>query len=172
MRNAILITLLAILACCSGGTGGDGAPISATVVLLEEDPDVFGLLADDGTTLEPRNLPKRFCVDGMRVEFDARFLDEEGRWGKPIEIVDIDETTLPEPGNRADFAGVVMWVDLEGGFWGILGDDGNQYEPLNLPREFEVDGLRVVVAARVRRDVASAHMWGYLITIENIEQEP
>lgn len=39
--------------------------------------------------------------------------------------------------------GTVTHVDLEGGFYGILTDDGAQLFPLNLAEEFRQDGLRI-----------------------------
>ncbi|MCS7242333.1 MAG: hypothetical protein NZ706_06645, partial [Candidatus Caldatribacterium sp.] len=48
---------------------------------------------------------------------------------------------------RIQVTGTVVYVPLEGGFFGILGDNGVQYEPVNLPEEFRVDGLRVVFVA-------------------------
>jgi len=68
--------------------------------------------------------------------------------------------------------GTVRFIDLEGGFFAILGDDGSRYDPLDLPVRFAQDGLRVGVVARIRRDLASAHMWGELIDIDTIELLP
>jgi len=104
----------------------------------------------------------------MRIRCDARFLDGDGAWGKPIEILDIEIVEEPAPGRGMLFEGTVVWVDLEGGFFGIQGDDGDQYDPVDLPSEFAVDGLRVIVAALVLPDAVSFHMWGELIVIENI----
>lgn len=64
--------------------------------------------------------------------------------------------------------GTVVYVPLEGGFFGILGDNGVQYEPVNLPEEFRVDGLRVVFVAE-HVEGASIFMWGELIRLIEIE---
>ena len=68
--------------------------------------------------------------------------------------------------------GTVRFIDLEGGFYGIIGDDGKKYDPVNLSQEFQVDGLPVRFKAKVRDDVASIRMWGTpveIVTIEKLE---
>jgi hypothetical protein len=170
MRGAVLSTLLVAFAACGSGSNGDWQTRSGTVLLLEDEGGIYGVLGDDGVAYEPLNLPARFAIDGMRIRFDWRPLEGEGVWGKPVDISDVEEVALPAPGPEVNREGTVLWVDLEGGFYGILGDDGQQYDPLNLPMEYQVHGLRVTFAARIRDDLASAHMWGYLITIESIDR--
>jgi hypothetical protein len=66
--------------------------------------------------------------------------------------------------------GTVTYVDLEGGFYGIEGDDGNRYNPVNLDQAYAEDGLRVRISGEVRTDVATAQMWGQPLEIEQIER--
>jgi hypothetical protein len=65
--------------------------------------------------------------------------------------------------------GTVVYVRLEGGFYGIIGNDGKRYYPLNLPEEYRVDGLTVRFEGVLRSDVATFHMWGTPIELRNIE---
>ncbi len=65
--------------------------------------------------------------------------------------------------------GTVVFVDLEGGFYGIVADDGARYNPLNLPAEFQQDGLRVRFRVRIREDAATIQMWGTPVDILQIE---
>ncbi|MEJ2183717.1 MAG: hypothetical protein P8Y66_09345 [Nitrospirota bacterium] len=65
--------------------------------------------------------------------------------------------------------GTVRFVDVEGGCWSIVDEEGRRYEPLNLPDAFRRDGLRVAFKARARSDVASACMVGRIIEILQIE---
>jgi len=60
--------------------------------------------------------------------------------------------------------GVIIYVPLEGCFFGIISDDGNKYDPINLPPEFEIDGLRVIFVGEIL-DLFSIHMWGRIIRI-------
>lgn len=66
--------------------------------------------------------------------------------------------------------GTVKFIDLEGGFYGIVGDDGKKYDPTNLDQQFKEDGLRVRFEAKIRRDIASIHMWGTIIELTKIEK--
>lgn len=56
--------------------------------------------------------------------------------------------------------GTVVYQDLEGGFWGIVGDDGEDYRPLDeLPESVRTDGCRVEAEVEPA-DVLSFTMWG------------
>lgn len=65
--------------------------------------------------------------------------------------------------------GTVQYVDLEGGFYGILGEDGTKYNPMNLGESYREDGLRVRFRFRSRDDVATTQMWGQNVEILEIE---
>lgn len=73
-----------------------------------------------------------------------------------------NETTLVE-------IGTIQYVDLEGGFYGILSDDGNQYLPVLLAEEYQQDGLRIRFSAEPAEDQFSIHMWGVLVELVEIE---
>jgi hypothetical protein len=66
--------------------------------------------------------------------------------------------------------GTVVFLSIEGGFYGIKGDNGKNYDPVSLPGEFRKDGLRVRYEARELRDRASVHMWGTIVEIVHIEE--
>lgn len=76
--------------------------------------------------------------------------------------------TLFGPG--AAIRGMVRYIDLEGGFYGLIADDGARYDPLNLPADFRRDGLRVEFEGKVRDDLVGIHMWGRIFEIERIER--
>ncbi|NVM19849.1 MAG: hypothetical protein HWN80_19255 [Candidatus Lokiarchaeota archaeon] len=65
--------------------------------------------------------------------------------------------------------GTVKYMDFEGGFYGIIADDGSHYDPMNLPEGFKTDGLRVIFSAIIKRDLFSFHMWGLVIEIIDIQ---
>lgn len=66
--------------------------------------------------------------------------------------------------------GTVQFVELEGGFYGIVADDGQRYDPTNLDEAYEEDGLRVRFRARERDDLISVRMWGRMVEIISIER--
>ncbi|MBD3379411.1 MAG: hypothetical protein GF408_03000 [Candidatus Omnitrophica bacterium] len=63
------------------------------------------------------------------------------------------------------FSGTVDRVSLEGGFYGIVSDEGVKYDPVNLAPEFRRDGLRVRATVRPLPDRASFHMWGEIVEV-------
>ena len=65
--------------------------------------------------------------------------------------------------------GVVTHVRLEGGFFGIRGDDGVNYLPLNLETGFQKDGLRVHFEYRTEYCV-TMHQWGRPVRIMVIQK--
>lgn len=66
--------------------------------------------------------------------------------------------------------GKVVYVDLEGGFYGIVADNGQKYKPVNLDEEFKEDGLFIHFKARAAQNQTNIHMWGKLIYILEIEK--
>lgn len=66
--------------------------------------------------------------------------------------------------------GTVQYVDLEGGFYGLVADDGTRYDPSGLPEEFEEDGLRVEFRVEPREGVLTTRMWGQVVDLKEIER--
>ena len=78
-------------------------------------------------------------------------------------------STKPPRHGVVNGTGTVESIELEGGFYGIVADDGEHYDPLSsLPQEYAVDGLRVYFSVRICEDCASFHMWGYIVEIISI----
>ncbi|MFO7447282.1 MAG: hypothetical protein R6W90_13010 [Ignavibacteriaceae bacterium] len=61
--------------------------------------------------------------------------------------------------------GTVVYMDLEGGFYGIVDDEGNKYNPTNLTEEFREDSLRVKFTFRRTKQQMSIQMWGTMVEI-------
>lgn len=66
--------------------------------------------------------------------------------------------------------GTIRHIDLEGGFYGIETDDGAKLDPVNLPPEFQHDGLRIRATVEELKDRISFHMWGRQVRILSIER--
>lgn len=81
----------------------------------------------------------------------------------------VNGRTAPEMQSKEiTVIGTVVFVKLEGGFWGIRGDDGQRYDPSNLGKEFRKEGLRIKLQARLRNDVVSFRMWGKVIEVLSV----
>lgn len=73
-------------------------------------------------------------------------------------------------GEETSGTGTIRYIDLEGGFYGIAGDDGKNYLPMNLAQEFKADGLRVTFRLRIRVDVATIYMWGTPVEVISLKR--
>lgn len=71
-------------------------------------------------------------------------------------------------GNQMEINGVVRYYELEGGFYGIRTEEGETYNPINLPAEFREDGLPVRAKVRLRNDMMGVHQAGPLVEILEI----
>lgn len=75
----------------------------------------------------------------------------------------------PGPQEIVEFAGKVVYVPIEGGFWGLVDDQGAKYDPGTLPRSYRKEGLEVRVRAKVLQDVVTFRMWGRRVELLQIE---
>ena len=66
--------------------------------------------------------------------------------------------------------GTIVFLSFEGGFYGINGDDGRHYDPTNLPKEFQEEGMRVRFAAKELPGRASVHQWGTIVELVIIQK--
>lgn len=81
----------------------------------------------------------------------------------------------PDPagsGPAFHLRGVVHYLDVEGGLFVIRDAEGTQYNPINLPEAFRVDGMAVEAEARRRDDMASIGMVGPLVEMLRVRSRP
>ncbi len=69
----------------------------------------------------------------------------------------------------SEIVGTVSYIKLDGGFWGIIGNDGKKYEPVNLDSKYRTDAQLVCLRAEILADRAGSHQWGTPIKIISIE---
>jgi hypothetical protein len=80
--------------------------------------------------------------------------------------------TIPaENPNEVSGAGTVVYIDLEGGFYGIIASDGSEYLPLNLPEEYQENGISVVFEGVIREDMYTIQQWGTPLDITMIQEK-
>jgi hypothetical protein len=56
-----------------------------------------------------------------------------------------------------------------GGFFGILADDGRQYEPANLDVGYHVEGLKIAFSGQRDTTKLGEHAWGNPVEIAKVE---
>lgn len=78
------------------------------------------------------------------------------------------EEELPPPEDIVSGVGTVQYVELEGGFYGLVANDSTRYQPQNLAETYRKDGLRVRFRAVTIDSVMTTQMWGQPIEILDI----
>ena len=74
------------------------------------------------------------------------------------------------PSSVIQGTGTVHYIDISGGFYGILADNGRHYDPLNLDPAFQKDDLRVRFTGEEVQGLVTMRMWGRPLRIQRIEQ--
>lgn len=87
-----------------------------------------------------------------------------GRAQSPLPAAVADQQPIHE------ILATVRYIPLAGGFFGLVAEDGGQYDPINLAPEFQRDGLAVKAQVRPLRGVVSYRMWGTIVEVVSMEQ--
>lgn len=101
----------------------------------------------------------------------ARTVQDEVQQQAKLLISDyLDANPPPEPKVNISnmMTGTIKHLSFEGGFYGIVSDNGKHYDPINLPREYRQDGLRIAFQAVRTKGQMSTRMWGTIIKITRI----
>jgi hypothetical protein len=61
--------------------------------------------------------------------------------------------------------GKVAFQPISGGFWGIIGNDGRQWRPVNLPSGLQQEGTAIAATVAPEREQFSIFMWGTAVRI-------
>jgi len=110
---------------------------------------------------EPEPIPDSEIVE---VEPDIPELPLE----PPEAIKDLFVPEEPEPESLI-ILGLIKYVELDGGFFGIMTEDGAKYFPEYLKPDFKQDGLNVRAVALPQEQILGIQMWGTPIEILKIE---
>jgi hypothetical protein len=65
--------------------------------------------------------------------------------------------------------GTIQYVDLEGGFYGLVAEDGTKYAPSSLPDSLQKSGRRVRFRIQ-EKDLMTTRMWGSPVEVLEIER--
>lgn len=74
------------------------------------------------------------------------------------------------PADTFHVTGQVYYANIEGGFYGIISDDGIKYQPINLPRKFKKEGLSLKFDAKIKDQGVSAFQWGTMIEMSKVSE--
>lgn len=77
--------------------------------------------------------------------------------------------TISPKGKGSMLQGTVRYMNLEGGFWGIVADNGQHILPKGLATEYRKDGLRLSFSAQEITDMMTIQQWGTLSSLSDIK---
>lgn len=66
------------------------------------------------------------------------------------------------------FVGKVVYVELEGGFWAVITDQGARLDG-KLPDELRLNNQRISGFYKPQNELMSFHMWGTLVTFSQLK---
>lgn len=73
----------------------------------------------------------------------------------------------PKP-KTLHLTGHVEYVNTQGGFFAIVGDDGLKYQPTNLPPKVRTNGLPIKFNATINDHIVSSFIWGTIVDVSNV----
>lgn len=68
-----------------------------------------------------------------------------------------------------EIKGRVVYNDLEGGFWGIIDEDGKKYVPVNMPEQLKIENKWSTIVLTEKSFDAGIQMWGTYVEIISFE---
>jgi hypothetical protein len=94
-----------------------------------------------------------------------------------IEIVtkpEVSKVSLKSSFTKADakqlsFTATVKYMNLEGGFFGLISKEGKHWLPMNLKKEFQQNGAVIAVRGNAIEGMMTIQQWGTPFSITHIE---
>jgi hypothetical protein len=184
-KNIVYIPLaffiLALCCCLSGCTNttvSERTNVDSTGVLNL--PDMFGsslkITGDDGLIYVPTPFPNDHFKNGDKVAFSGNTIPNPYypiQTGIPVDLVLMRQI----PGNDGYIYGIgnITYVNIEGGFYGIVVDTGGKsgvvkYLPIDLDTEFAQDGIMVSFTAKGTPDAITTAQWGLPVSIVRMKK--
>ena len=63
----------------------------------------------------------------------------------------------------------VNFLDFEGGFYGLVSSDGNKLLPMNLAKEYKLQGTVLKVQGHIIKDMITTQQWGQVFKITDVK---
>ena len=70
---------------------------------------------------------------------------------------------------KIKISGKASYQNLGPGFWGIIGKDGREWRPVNMPEQLKYEGKEVQVVAVEAWEDVSIFMWGTPVKVISFE---
>jgi hypothetical protein len=90
---------------------------------------------------------------------------------KPVELIQMDKQAEAKSSDKKQpwqFA-TITFLNLEGGFFGLITDKGNKLLPMNLAKEFQLHGAKIKFKGEIQKGIFTIQQWGTPFKISAIE---
>jgi len=77
-----------------------------------------------------------------------------------------EKKTVP---NQSRYKGTIRFLNLEGGFYGIVTQEGQKLLPVNLPKEYRQAGALVEISGVFLKETVTIQQWGSPFRIDEIK---
>jgi len=138
--------------------------------------DTIQIVFDIMSNAEQKNVTNDAVYISRRVLISLVAKDMTENFGLPSldasmftkEIAMFQELS-DEDKNIVNITGVIQFIKLEGGFYGIVGSNNENYLPMNIQKLCEENiGKTVTVKGYTKKDMVSLYMWGTLLYVSEV----
>ncbi|MFT5521940.1 MAG: hypothetical protein ACI9IA_002546 [Enterobacterales bacterium] len=86
------------------------------------------------------------------------------------EEITIDEAAMEDkPLKLMTLTATVTYIDLEGGFYGLITDKGKKLLPINLEKEHQIDGTVLSFSSKRITTRFTTKQWGQLVELVDVK---
>ncbi len=90
----------------------------------------------------------------------------------PMAVNKATSPLKPKSIDGLEYTGKIIYVESNGGFYGVESETGEKYVPTNLPELLKQNGLWVQVTAKITNDNKEKPNWGTPIQLVKIAADP
>lgn len=84
-------------------------------------------------------------------------------------VEDRDKMKEQTQSDSVIITGTVTYKDLEGGFFGLIAEDGQRYLLQSIPNKYRQHGLVVKVTGNLRKDIMTIQQFGTPLEVTEVE---
>ncbi|WP_249554481.1 MULTISPECIES: hypothetical protein [Shewanella] len=107
-------------------------------------------------------------AQAITVEINPLNMDKRESQQQQAAKQGVNKPSISPKGEGIMLQGTVRYLNLEGGFWGIIADNGQKILPKNLPQEYRKDGIRLSFTALEITGMMTIQQWGKLSNLSDI----
>ncbi|TWX49172.1 hypothetical protein [Colwellia hornerae] len=86
-----------------------------------------------------------------------------------VSIMPKKNSSAKAESEQISFTATIKYMNLEGGFFGLVSKEGKHWLPLNLEKEFQKDGAVIKVTGKAVMGLITIQQWGTPFSITDIE---